>query len=259
MAGLCEGGNGPAGSLKAIFQERCDSEHLVIRIILPIMKQTLFLIVDNSFFPLSHNLYAMSRLLVCMYYVCMYACMYVLEMNNDRENESNSARKAENPHDNVVLRRVLDLVLRNLSTPTKCYFENDERDSKRTRMTSRDSKDKCSEHSERERQLVLFISSMYVFAINPWNASHRPFAVEMFFKSIDAVIILTQHKFRQHLNINRYGQVASRNTILFWANDFRTTSSASYQRMSKFRHIQLTCMSIATLKELNKFSDKDLL
>ncbi|KAJ4429331.1 hypothetical protein ANN_26335 [Periplaneta americana] len=32
-----------------------------------------------------------------------------LEMNNDREYETNSARKAENPHDNVVLRRVLDL------------------------------------------------------------------------------------------------------------------------------------------------------
>ncbi|KAJ4431091.1 hypothetical protein ANN_19686 [Periplaneta americana] len=28
--------------------------------------------------------------------------------------------------------------LRNLSMPTKCYFENDERDSKRTRMTRRD-------------------------------------------------------------------------------------------------------------------------
>ncbi|KAJ4427412.1 hypothetical protein ANN_25034 [Periplaneta americana] len=33
-------------------------------------------------------------------------------------------------------------VLLNLSTSTKCYFENDERDSKRTRMTRRDSKDK---------------------------------------------------------------------------------------------------------------------
>ncbi|KAJ4429100.1 hypothetical protein ANN_26101 [Periplaneta americana] len=74
-------------------------------------------------------------------------------MNNDLESETNSARIAENPHDNV---------LRNLSTPTKCYFENDERDSKHTKLTSRDSKDKCSEHSERERQLVLFISSVNV-------------------------------------------------------------------------------------------------
>ncbi|KAJ4449981.1 hypothetical protein ANN_01388 [Periplaneta americana] len=30
-------------------------------------------------------------------------------MSNERENETNSARKAENPHDNVVLRRVLDV------------------------------------------------------------------------------------------------------------------------------------------------------
>ncbi|KAJ4447803.1 hypothetical protein ANN_09811 [Periplaneta americana] len=30
-------------------------------------------------------------------------------MNNDRESETNSARKAENPHDNVVLLRVLDV------------------------------------------------------------------------------------------------------------------------------------------------------
>ncbi|KAJ4440353.1 hypothetical protein ANN_08492 [Periplaneta americana] len=32
-----------------------------------------------------------------------------LEMNNDRENETNSARKVENPYDNVVLHRVLDV------------------------------------------------------------------------------------------------------------------------------------------------------
>ncbi|KAJ4451638.1 hypothetical protein ANN_03107 [Periplaneta americana] len=32
--------------------------------------------------------------------------------------------------------------------PTKCYFENDEQDSKRTKVTRRDSKDKCNEHSE---------------------------------------------------------------------------------------------------------------
>ncbi|KAJ4443375.1 hypothetical protein ANN_05043 [Periplaneta americana] len=57
-------------------------------------------------------------------------------------------------HDNLR-----DLELRNLSTPTKCYFENDERDSKRTTFTRRDSKDKCNEHSERERQ---FCSSLVV-------------------------------------------------------------------------------------------------
>ncbi|KAJ4437323.1 hypothetical protein ANN_17461 [Periplaneta americana] len=31
------------------------------------------------------------------------------EMDNDRESTANSARKAENPHDNVVLRRVIDV------------------------------------------------------------------------------------------------------------------------------------------------------
>ncbi|KAJ4449174.1 hypothetical protein ANN_00570 [Periplaneta americana] len=46
----------------------------------------------------------------------------------------------------------LPTTIRNLSTSTKCYLENDERDSKRTRMMRRDSKDKCNEHSERERQ-----------------------------------------------------------------------------------------------------------
>ncbi|KAJ4441804.1 hypothetical protein ANN_11662 [Periplaneta americana] len=34
---------------------------------------------------------------------------YILEMNNDRESETNSTRKAENPHDKIVLRRVLDV------------------------------------------------------------------------------------------------------------------------------------------------------
>ncbi|KAJ4427203.1 hypothetical protein ANN_24820 [Periplaneta americana] len=76
--------------------------------------------------------------------------------------ETNSAHKAENLHENVVLRHVLDVKtgcessetrycdqvtmsrsqqlfihvcyskLRNLSTPTKCYFEDDERESKRS-------------------------------------------------------------------------------------------------------------------------------
>ncbi|KAJ4440292.1 hypothetical protein ANN_08431 [Periplaneta americana] len=44
-------------------------------------------------------------------------------------------------------------ILRNLSTPTKFYFENNEQNSKCTRVTRRDSKDNCNEHSERERQL----------------------------------------------------------------------------------------------------------
>ncbi|KAJ4428566.1 hypothetical protein ANN_24610 [Periplaneta americana] len=59
---------------------------------------------------------------------------FSLEMNNDRENETSSARKAENTHGNVVLRRVLDVKTDcyEISTLTKCYFENDERDSKRS-------------------------------------------------------------------------------------------------------------------------------
>ncbi|KAJ4451562.1 hypothetical protein ANN_03031 [Periplaneta americana] len=52
--------------------------------------------------------------------------------------------------------------LRNLSTPTKCYFEIDERDSKRTRMTRRvETRNTNATKSERERQLVLFISRPY--------------------------------------------------------------------------------------------------
>ncbi|KAJ4435565.1 hypothetical protein ANN_18181 [Periplaneta americana] len=37
--------------------------------------------------------------------------------------------------------------------------ENDQQGSKRTRVTRRDSKEECNEHSERERQLVLLIST----------------------------------------------------------------------------------------------------
>ncbi|KAJ4446264.1 hypothetical protein ANN_12958 [Periplaneta americana] len=43
---------------------------------------------------------------------CIFNFVYMLnrkKVNNDREPETNSARKAENPHDNVVLRRVLDV------------------------------------------------------------------------------------------------------------------------------------------------------
>ncbi|KAJ4447614.1 hypothetical protein ANN_09621 [Periplaneta americana] len=63
--------------------------------------------------------------------------------------------------------------LRNLSTPTKRYFENDERVSKRMTVTRRDSKDKYNEHSERERQLVLFISSDNAGEMSPGSSTER--------------------------------------------------------------------------------------
>ncbi|KAJ4436837.1 hypothetical protein ANN_16969 [Periplaneta americana] len=62
MAGLCEGGNDPPGSLKAIKR------------------------------------------------------LTVKEMNNDRESKTNSARKAENPHDNVVYVASVDV-----KTACECF------------------------------------------------------------------------------------------------------------------------------------------
>ncbi|KAJ4433498.1 hypothetical protein ANN_15802 [Periplaneta americana] len=65
-------------------------------------------------------------------------CMNINELGSTQHRKSMQVHPTPPPH---------SAYLRNLSTPTKYYLENDERDSKRTRMTRRDRKDKCNEHS----------------------------------------------------------------------------------------------------------------
>ena len=58
-----------------------------------------------------------------------------------------------------------------------------------------------------------------------WEPEHRAFVVETFFKNGESVTV-TQRKFRLHFNVARLGRILSRNTILLWACNFRTTASA---------------------------------
>jgi hypothetical protein len=39
--------------------------------------------------------------------------------------------------------------------------------------------------------------------------------------------VLTQRRFRTHVNVGRHGAIPSRNTILKWVKNFRTTGSVS--------------------------------
>ncbi|KAJ4442964.1 hypothetical protein ANN_04586 [Periplaneta americana] len=89
----------------------------------------------------------------------MHSTDFKIELKNMYTSRLESASGVLNISNVIYFNYVCYSKLRNLSTSPKCYFQNDERDSKRIRVTRRDSKDKCNEHSERERQLVLFISS----------------------------------------------------------------------------------------------------
>ena len=59
-----------------------------------------------------------------------------------------------------------------------------------------------------------------------WSPQHREFVVETFFKNGESVIV-RQRKFRLHFNVPRHGRIPSRNTILLWVHNFRTTASAT--------------------------------
>jgi transposase len=61
-------------------------------------------------------------------------------------------------------------------------------------------------------------------AMEPWTTEHRVFVFETFIETGSSVV-LTQRKFRTHFNVGRHGAVPSRNTILKWVKNFRTTGS----------------------------------
>lgn len=57
-----------------------------------------------------------------------------------------------------------------------------------------------------------------------WSVEHRAFAVETFFKNNGSATV-TQRVFRRHFDIGRNGKVPTRQTILNWVTQFRTTAS----------------------------------
>jgi len=62
-----------------------------------------------------------------------------------------------------------------------------------------------------------------------WGRQHRAFVVETFFKNGESVTV-TQRKFCLHFNVARHGRIPSRNTILLWVRNFRTTASATKKK-----------------------------
>ena len=62
-----------------------------------------------------------------------------------------------------------------------------------------------------------------------WGPQHRAFIVATFFKNGESVTV-TQRKFRLHFNVARHGRIPSRNTILLWVHNFRTTASATKKK-----------------------------
>ena len=63
-------------------------------------------------------------------------------------------------------------------------------------------------------------------AMEQGGPQHRAFVVETFFKNGESATVI-QRKFRLHFNVARHGRIPSRNTILLWVHNFRTTASAT--------------------------------
>ena len=63
-------------------------------------------------------------------------------------------------------------------------------------------------------------------AMQRWSEERRAFAAETFFflKNNDSATV-TQRVFRRHFDIGRNGKVPTRQTILNWVTQFRTTAS----------------------------------
>ena len=57
-----------------------------------------------------------------------------------------------------------------------------------------------------------------------WTGQHREFIEETFIKNES--VTTTQKAFRLHLGLGRYIPVPTRNTILLWVTNFKTTGSA---------------------------------
>ena len=57
-----------------------------------------------------------------------------------------------------------------------------------------------------------------------WNAQHRPFVVEDYFKNGDSALT-TQRLFRRRFNIPRHGRVPCLNNIKEWVQNFRENAS----------------------------------
>ena len=55
---------------------------------------------------------------------------------------------------------------------------------------------------------------------------------DVFLKNGESVTV-TQRKFRLHFNVVRHGRIPSRNAILLWAHDFRTTASATKKKQGE--------------------------
>jgi hypothetical protein len=79
-------------------------------------------------------------------------------------------------------------------------------------------------HTPVDRALIVATASRAV-TMERWSCDHRAFIVESSFKNSDSAT-QTQHEFMKHFNIGRNGKVSTRQTILNWASQFRSTAFA---------------------------------
>jgi len=69
-------------------------------------------------------------------------------------------------------------------------------------------------------------------AMERWSVEHRAFAVEMYFKNNDSVV-LTQRIFRRPFNIHWKDSVPSRNTVLLWVRNFRERAYTAEENLQE--------------------------
>jgi transposase len=72
--------------------------------------------------------------------------------------------------------------------------------------------------------LVPLLYNAISVAMEQWTVEHRMFAYDAYVKNAESITAV-QRLFRVHFNLGRHGIVPSRNTILRWVDNLRTTGS----------------------------------
>lgn len=73
---------------------------------------------------------------------------------------------------------------------------------------------------QKEENMPFYID---LVTMDRWTVPHRTTAVRFYYETKS--VIEVQRQFRRHFNVDRHGEVPSRNTILAWVRKFEETGS----------------------------------
>lgn len=97
---------------------------------------------------------------------------------------------------------------------------------------------------------VSFVHSIYILVVEmePWTLDQRLYAYDSFVRN-DESVTAVQRDFRRQFNIHRNASVPSRNTILRWVNNLRTSGSILKKKPPGPRRTASTPENIERVRE----------